>query len=56
VKIDPVSAIPVHLFSSVFRTICVSLFAADKITGATAAALQQRRHDAARPSAAGSSR
>ena len=35
VKIDdPVGAIPVHLFNGVFGTICVGLFAVDKITGA----------------------
>ena len=31
---DPVGAIPVHLFNGVFGTICVGLFAVDKITGA----------------------
>jgi Amt family ammonium transporter len=30
---DPVGAVPVHLFNGVFGTICVGLFAADKITG-----------------------
>jgi Amt family ammonium transporter len=30
---DPVGAIPVHLFNGVFGTICVGLFAVDKITG-----------------------
>jgi Amt family ammonium transporter len=35
VKIDdPVGAIPVHLFNGVFGTLCVGLFAVDKITGA----------------------
>jgi Amt family ammonium transporter len=35
VKIDdPVGAVPVHLFNGVFGTICVGLFAVDKITGA----------------------
>jgi Amt family ammonium transporter len=35
VKIDdPVGAIPVHLFNGVFGTICVGLFAVDRITGA----------------------
>ena len=34
VKIDdPVGAVPVHLFNGVFGTICVGLFAVDKITG-----------------------
>jgi ammonium transporter, Amt family len=31
---DPVGAVPVHLFNGVFGTICVGLFAVDKITGA----------------------
>jgi ammonium transporter, Amt family len=31
---DPVGAIPVHLFNGVFGTLCVGLFAVDKITGA----------------------
>jgi Amt family ammonium transporter len=31
---DPVGAIPVHLFNGAFGTICVGLFAVDKITGA----------------------
>ena len=31
---DPVGAIPVHLFNGIFGTICVGLFAVDKITGA----------------------
>src|SRR6185503_1561856 len=31
---DPVSAVPVHLFNGVFGTICVGLFAVDKLTGA----------------------
>jgi Amt family ammonium transporter len=31
---DPVGAIPVHLCNGVFGTICVGLFAVDKITGA----------------------
>jgi Amt family ammonium transporter len=31
---DPVGAIPVHLFNGVFGTVCVGLFAVDKITGA----------------------
>ena len=30
---DPVGAVPVHLFNGVFGTICVGLFAVDKITG-----------------------
>src|SRR5262245_28423539 len=34
VKIDdPVGAVPVHLFNGVFGTICVGLFAVDKLTG-----------------------
>ena len=31
---DPVGAVPVHLLNGVFGTICVGLFAVDKITGA----------------------
>jgi Amt family ammonium transporter len=31
---DPVGAVPVHLFNGVFGTICVGLFAVDKLTGA----------------------
>lgn len=31
---DPVGAIPVHLCNGVFGTLCVGLFAVDKITGA----------------------
>ncbi len=31
---DPVGAIPVHLANGIFGTICVGLFAVDKITGA----------------------
>jgi Amt family ammonium transporter len=31
---DPVGAVPVHLFNGVFGTVCVGLFAVDKITGA----------------------
>jgi ammonium transporter, Amt family len=31
---DPVGAVPVHLFNGVFGTICVGLFAVDRITGA----------------------
>jgi Amt family ammonium transporter len=31
---DPVGAVPVHLFNGIFGTICVGLFAVDKITGA----------------------
>ncbi len=31
---DPVGAIPVHLFNGTFGTLCVGLFAVDKITGA----------------------
>ena len=31
---DPVGAIPVHLFNGIFGTICVGLFAVDKVTGA----------------------
>jgi ammonium transporter, Amt family len=31
---DPVGAIPVHLFNGIFGTVCVGLFAVDKITGA----------------------
>ncbi|MGE3510356.1 MAG: ammonium transporter, partial [Vicinamibacterales bacterium] len=31
---DPVGAIPVHLFNGVFGTLCVGLFAVDKMTGA----------------------
>ena len=30
---DPVGAIPVHLFNGTFGTLCVGLFAVDKITG-----------------------
>jgi Amt family ammonium transporter len=30
---DPVGAVPVHLFNGVFGTICVGLFAVDKLTG-----------------------
>ena len=31
---DTLGAVPVHLFKGVFGTICVGLFAVDKITGA----------------------
>jgi Amt family ammonium transporter len=31
---DPVGAVPVHLCNGVFGTVCVGLFAVDKITGA----------------------
>jgi hypothetical protein len=31
---DPVGAIPVHLFNGTFGTLCVGLFAVDRITGA----------------------
>ena len=36
---DPVGAVPVHLFNGVFGTVCVGLFAVDRITGVATASL-----------------